>query len=458
MVRSTLVRPLVAAATVLLAGGLACNPNLPTTPTGIGKEPVTLTPAGGTLITHVHTPEVGNVVVRARLPEEPRYPEGAPVVVDIAGFFVPSVGFHQSLDATQIGAIHVDYLWPGKDDPRTGVRSDGEYDHGGPDCLAALRDVIRFAAGLALDVDGHTIEELLAVTPLTDNIGLYAFSHPGIAATNVLAHHGGDMPTIQYLIGRENPTIDEMYPLELGYYTDDCVPVFNPYYHPEDYTPTTIHIDYSTVGWLQNDQYPEGRPFFAVPDGPDHVLSYKHPTMWGKRYYSRPLTQALLDNGALSLENWPDDLATPEETQVTWPYRTTVHNYPFLATSAPQLKVMLVFATDDHVQAAPDKPHIRQAYDGFRKTAGLWVRMNPDFAYVQAMTDVAEGDKRFPDNPANTEPNDWMNARAWGYGGAGGSPLVTRMVPLAAIAEMADRVRADEWSANLDEVLFEVAR
>jgi hypothetical protein len=449
----------------LLAVSLACNPNLTATPVGqdatpegTGEREVTLTPAGGTLITYVHTPEIGNIVVRVRLPQEPRYPEGAPVVIDIAGFFVPSVGFHESLDGTQSGAIHVDYLWPGKDDPQTGARSDGEYDHGGPDCLAALRDVIRFASGLAPNVDGRYIEYLLEITPLADNVGLYAFSHPGIAATNVLAHHGQDMPTVKYLIGRENPTIDEMYPLELGYYDDDRNPVFNPYYHPEDYTPTTIHVDYSTIGWLQNDVYPEGRPYFAVASGPDHILSEKRPQMWGKRYYSRALTQALLDNGALTLENWPDDLATPEETQAAWPYRTTVHNYPLLATSAPQLKVMLVFATDDHVQAAPDKPHIRQAYDGFRKTAGLWVRLNPDFAYVQSMTGVEEGDRRFPDNAANTEPNDWMNAREWGYRGAYGSSLVTRSVPLAAIAEMADRVRADDWSPDLDEVLFDAAQ
>ena len=32
-----------------------------------------------------------------------------------------------------------------------------------------------------------------------------------------------------------------------------------------------------------------------------------------------------------------------------WPYRMTVANYPLLASSAPQLKVMLTFAEDDHV-------------------------------------------------------------------------------------------------------------
>jgi len=419
-------------------------------------QPATPTPvpAGGTLTTYVDSEGIGHIVVRVRLPEKPRYPEGAPVIVDVAGFFTTAVGFHESADTTEIGAIHVDYLWPGKDDPTYGLESEGEFDYGGPMCLAALRDVIRFAAGLETDIDGHTLAELVEVAPLSDNVGLYSFSHSGVAATNVLALHGQDLPGVGYLVGRENPTIDPMYPLELGYFDDDRRPVFNPYYHPEDYTPTSIHIDYSTVGWLQNEQYPEGRPYFAVPNGPDHVLSDKCPQMWRKRYYSRDLLQALLDNGALTLDSWPEGLATPQEAQENWPFRTTVDNYPLLATSIPHLRVMLVFAADDHVQAAPDKPHIRQAYDGLHERAGLWVRLNPDLVYVESVSGQRSG-SGYPDNPANSEPADWSNARLWGYGGPYGSPFVTQTVPLAAAAEMADRVRADDWRPDLDEVLFD---
>ena len=36
----------------------------------------------------------------------------------------------------------------------------------------------------------------------------------------------------------------------------------------------------------------------------------------------------------------------------------------------PDIKVMLVFAQVDHAQAALDKPHIHQAYQGFRFEAG----------------------------------------------------------------------------------------
>jgi hypothetical protein len=437
--------PLAAVLTLVTACNLTSSDH-PAAPTRV--------PPGEALITYVESEGIGRIVVRVRLPERPRYPEGAPVIVDVAGFFTPAVGFHESADTTRIGAIHVDYLWPGKEDPAYAVASEGEFDYGGPTCLAALRDVIRFAAGLDPDVDGHTLAELVDVVPLAENVGLYAFSHSGIAATNVLALHGADLPTVAYLVGRENPTTDPMYPLELGYFDDERRPVFNPYYRAEGYTPTSVDIDYSTLGWLQNGLYPEGRPYFAVPNGPDHVLSDKCPQMWRKRYYSRGLLQALLDNGALTLERWPEGLATPQEAQESWPFRTTVDNYPSLAASAPELKVMLVFAADDHVQAAPDKPHIHQAWDGFRERAGLWVRLNPDLCYVESISGE-RGGSGYPDNPANTEPADWNDARLWGYGGAYGSPFVTQSVPLAAAAEMADRVRADEWGADLQEVLVD---
>jgi hypothetical protein len=176
--------------------------------------------------------------------------------------------------------------------------------------------------------------------------------------------------------------------------------------------------------------------------------------MWGKWYYSRGLTQALLDNGALTLEDWPDHLATPAETQAAWPDRTTVDNYPKLAPMAPNLKVMLVFAALDHVQAALDKPHIHQAYDGFRGEAGLWVRMNPDRVYVEQVKGSGPfGD--YPDNAANTEPVDWTDARPWGFR----NELWTRKVVwLAAVAEMADRVQTDDWSPNLDQALFDMTQ
>ncbi len=111
---------------------------------------------------------------------------------------------------------------------------------------------------------------------------------------------------------------------------------------------------------------------------------------------------------------------------------------------------MLVFATDDHVQVAVDKPRIPQAYGGFHHRAGLWCRLNPDLTYVEDQVGARRGNV-FPDNPANTEPRDWTDIRTWGYRTPPASQVTGVLVPLA---EVADRIWAKNWDANLDQTLF----
>ena len=410
--------------------------------------------------THIDCAEVGHVAVRVDVPASPRYGDSAPVVVVASTWFVDKYSlaetpFHLVYNPIDVGAISVSHLWPGKTDPESGIKSDGDYDVGGPLCLAALRDTIRFALGLIPDDRGAYLADLIDVTPLYDNVGMFASSHAGVVATNVMAYHGETFPGLKYFVGRENPTMAEMYPLEIGHFDEARNPIQNPFYDPSGYTATSIAVDYSTLDWIQNASYPEGRPVFRVPAGTDYVLDDKGPTIDGVRWFSPALTQALLDNGVFTLATWPADLATPQQTAAFWPYRVPVGHYAAIGAKLPQLRVLLPFASKDHVQAAPDKPHIRQAYDGFHKTAGLWTRLNCDLAYVQAEIHAAASlAGGFPDNDANAEPVDWLTqAESWGFADRLAGQMTARTIPLAGVAEMADRVRADDWSANLAAVL-----
>jgi hypothetical protein len=245
-----------------------------------------------------------------------------------------------------------------------------------------------------------------------------------------------------------------MYACELGHFDGLHSPVCNPFFDESAYSPLTVAVDYSTVGWYQDpDPADTDRPYFAAGNGhPQYVVGEHGPKLWdGKRYYSRALTKALLDSPDLTPQTWPEDVATYTETLEAWPDRITVHNYPHLETQIPDLKVMLVFANSDHVQAPQTKPHIHQAWDGFRG-AGLWVRMNPDAAYVQAISPtLASG---LPDNAANAAPADWGDIASWGFAAG---PGVREEVWRASVAEMADRVQAGAWpppANNLDGVLF----
>lgn len=164
--------------------------------------------------TFVDCTGIGKVAVSISEPAEPRYAEGAPVVVAVSGFFTPSVGYVFELDPDVLGAVCVTMLWPGVRDARTGVASEGTFDYGGEVCLSALRDVIRFATGEIPDAAGRSLQEIVSIPVLVDVVGLYAFSHSGIAATNVLCLYGEALQRVRFFVGRENPTIDPLYPLE----------------------------------------------------------------------------------------------------------------------------------------------------------------------------------------------------------------------------------------------------
>lgn len=417
------------------------------------------TPAGETLFTHIDTPEVGKIAIRVDVPHYPRYGvEGAPIVVIASTWFVemynyPYVGFCLKHQPNEIGAITVTNLWPGKTDPISNFSSDGVYDYGGPDCIASLRDTILFAAGEKPNIDGLFIDDLLAVTPITTNIGLYASSHAGVVATNVLAYHYSDLTVVDYFVGRENPTRDEMYSLEIGHFDLNRNPVVNPYYHLNDFHPTLIHVNYSQLGWLVNSQYPQGIPFYSVPQGNDYILSENGPHIHNKRYFSQALTQALSDNNVFGSSPWPDTIATPTKVANFWPYRIAVNNYETIENLSPDLKVLLVFASQDHVLSPKNKPHIHQAYIGFHKTANLWVRLNADNVYFQALDE--ELDETYSEHPANNEPINWTDVTNWGYTANYGSERYVQTGSLAAIAEMADRTRVNNWSNDLTHVLYQ---
>jgi hypothetical protein len=403
----------------------------------------------------------GNVAVRIQVPARPRYRDHTQVVVNVATFFTTTAPFYSDIEAEKAGLIHVSYIWPGAEEPRTGACSEGVFDHGGQTSIEALRDVIRYAMGDLPDIEGRTLAaRVRGVRP--DAVGIWAFSHPGIAATNVLARYQDVLSDVAWFVGRENPTQDQHCAVEFGHFGEMGSRVLNPLYdYARDYSPGLVNLDLSSARW--NPDYIEaghedepGRAYFDLDgDGfditEDHVLSFRVPTMWGKRYLSRSLTQALRDNG-LSAANWPVDLATPEEADAAWADRNSIDQYPALRDSG--LRVMLLFASRQHVQPLPDALSIHSAYDGY-KAADLWVRINPDRSYSEWAT--GRTFMGFIDQDANTEPSDWARAGdTLGYSSVPGLNMLTlsEQLELACIAEMADRHEYDRWENNLEAVLL----
>lgn len=431
---------------------LTCPQDCPSTPT-----------RGKTIVTYLETEGVGRIAVQVAYPLVPRYPDGLGAVVITPPFLTPTDSFVYEPDITSLGLIQISFLWPGREDAQSSIKSTGEFDYGGDLSLRALRDVIRFAAGRKTDISGRNLNALVPVQVAPDEVGLYAFSHAGLAAINVIATYGENLTGLQYLILNEVPTTDTLTCLEIGYY-ENGLPVSNPLYaYPIAYSPQRINIDYSSVRWDETYQHADppyqGRPYFdldgnSIVSPGDYLLSGQVPWMFGKRYYSTALTQALLKNEIFTLQSWPADLATPQEAEQAWQFRQPVERFNEIdRLQRANFKVMLLFAEQDHAQPAPDKPHIHQAFQGFRfiaqpKTTNLrWVRMNPDRAYTRLF--IPGAGLEYPDNPANTEPLDWANLEGWAY------PSESRSImALAAIAEMADRAHTGRWEPNLGSDLY----
>jgi hypothetical protein len=424
-----LLAALLSAALASLLLFSACTKQVDYTLDGDGKADDRAS-AGTTFVTFIEsagaaTPSAGTgkIAVQVTLPEKSRFEDSAPIVVIVPPFFTEgSVKFTELKGITDEGFIEITLLYPGRS-TLDGVQSDGIDDFGGENSMEALKDATLFAAGKIPNRDGKLLNDLIQIRPDFENIGFYAFSHPGIIATKTLAKYE-ELSVVDYFVGRENPTVDKISAMEIGYFKGEEA-YSNPLYkYPKSYAEGNIKIDYSSAKY----DFERGMPYID-----NYVLGEKVPTMFGKRCYSVDLLTALRDNGALSAADWPSDLATPEEAAEIWPLRSiTAKDYERIGKINPNLKVMLIFAEVDHVQTVPDKPHIHMAYDGF-KNAGIWVRLDPD---------------KYGNHSANTEPADWIKAAEWGYNG----DLLNQLVPVAGVMEMANRVNGNMWADDLPDL------
>lgn len=436
-------RYLLAGLLIPIAAGVYISTSQP-----LGPEPE-IHGAGETFLTSIESENIGSIAIKVQLPVKPRYENGSPILVVVPTSFTPDLGVYNTLEgADQLGVTEISLLFPGRSAKEDG-QSDGENDYGGEQSLQALKDVILFAGGKIPNSDGFDLQTLSSIPLATDNVGIYAFSHPGIAATQALAKYPEELDFVSYFVGRENPTEPAISSMEIGYFNSEGEPVFNPEYaYPNDYSPDHLKLEYDSVRY----NFTTGVPYWDInrnktPDKNDYASGKQVPQMFGKRMYSPELLKALQDNEIFEDKDWPADLASPEEATEWWKDRSALSAYELLRDGSPQFHVMLVFGARDHVQVVGDKPHVHQAYEHFT-AAGIWTRLNPDSAYLEQLNPKLS--LQMLEHDALTEPNNWKDIADWGFADKSGIHLV----PLAAVAEMADRTEANDWSADLDSALF----
>jgi len=398
-------------------------------------------------------------------PKKERYPDGAPVVVvvspPLSAYKAEKVDTH---GLTALGFIVVNFGYPA-----------GEYfDKGGPNCKMALKDVLLFALGDKVDIKGRNISAI-STTRITPRMtGAIGWSHGGNAFMTTLEAYPQELSGIKYYVSFENPcgtskeTLGGSILADYGRISFDPDQIVdsdhngfpwddgrNPYYSPE------AGLDLSKLAWDPNAGFSihgkddtgrgvlfidgNGNGKFDVGvDYPFEYFTYVFDNKT-KRVYSLQIASAC---AKIFQKGFPEAIATPEEASGFWSERDMAANFENLSPSFDNMLICICSGREDHVQAATDYPHIRAQYNGLKGAHLRWVKINPDSAYISSL--IEDNNFIFPDNAPNeeTDPqNFWMMTTPT-------KGQLTHVVVAAALAEIADRVKAGRLRPNLKRTIF----
>jgi hypothetical protein len=394
-------------------------------------------------------------------PLTPRYADGAPVVVFVPGGADRGAAEGQP-GAAGFGFVEVRFAFPGGG--RGEWTSGGAYDHRGPACIRALADVIKFASGQSADKEGRRIGDMIPkIKVLTGITGIEGSSHGGNACGLAMATHGAEFRDLAFYASMESPYGEGAVNVELGGRDDRL----NPAYNPE-----TGVLDLSKLAWDPNLQpgpakrwrgagsglkgslffdmdgdgkFSERADFsvnaFSFDDGPSVKI-----------WYTPRLIRAA-DARKLFGEPRPEHIPTLAEASEFWHWRDAEASIPNAVRNCPKLAVIVYANERDHVQIAPDHPHILAQVEGFRAAGARFVRLNADRTYVERVAANFPRERvaslKFPDNDAGVA---WTrtNIRT----GLEPAELPLTLYMKAVVCELADRVHARNWSKNLGPVLY----
>ena len=421
-------------------------------------------PRGPGILTHIPSTAGGEqgIAVGVLPPLRPRYVDGAPVVIHVPGG-VTMGGTEGRPEYAGLGFVEIRFAFPGGG--RGEGSSGGTYDYRGPNCIRALADVIRFATGRLADQQGRKLQELVpGATALAQNVGLVGSSHGGNACGVTMATHGEEFADLAFYASMESPYGEGNVNIELGG-RDQGV---NPAYDAETGT-----LDLSKLAWSAD--LPPGPPrrwqgegagvrgalffdlngdgrFSESDDYPANAFVQdlgQGPKAW---YTPRLIREA--ERRKLYGDQRPAHVPSLAESTEYWRWRDAAGSIAGAVRKCPKVAIIVYANERDHVQVAPDHPHILAQVEGFRQAGAKFVRLNPDRAYVERV--LASGGPPFLQRPRTFPDNE--AGSVWNRGNIrrGLEPADLPMQPYmqAAVCELADRVQAGNWANNLDAVLY----
>lgn len=436
-----------------------CHSSLAVETEGIPETSLKVPPMGpeksiSTFVPSTAAPGQG-LAVNVIYPSRTRYKEGAPVVVVASGGEAAS-GLEFSTHASQSGFAEVRFAFPGGGKP--GFASSGTYDFRGPASQQALRDVLLFAAGKKNDVQGRSINKLVPQKLYNSTIGMIGWSNGGNIALITLAKFAAQLNFVGWLAFYETPLGAMFYPPSLGGASDF---VQNKHYREGSAATGKPLVDYRKLSYQAVGQKnigahkklgePElsGVLFFDEngnklwEEDTEFAFPYASVAGFNKQIYPPAVTQALQRMNVFK-EGWPSTVATLAESQKYFDERDGSIYLSDLAKARPDLLVMVVGTQIDHLQRQTDNPHIPLNYNGWLSNRLKFVRLNPDPAYVAAVSGMNSGNFR------NNKPNSSVDASDINeYLEPEG--LVPDYVYIeSAIAEMSDRKKSNNYKRTLE--------
>lgn len=431
--------------------------------------------AGQRVFTRVPSSAGGEegIAVGVLFPRQPRYTNGAPVVINVPGGVLPGNAMGRP-EYVGHGFVEVHFAFPGGGLGEE--RSGGTYDFRGPKCIRALADVIRFTTGRIADKDGRRVHQLDgSVTVLTNNCGIIGSSHGGNACGMAMALHGREFADLAWYASMESPYGEGAANVELGGRESGMNPAYNP---------KTGVLDLSRLAWsadlspgLVGKQMPvptrgfKGAFFFDLDDNgkfdPDRDFPancFVGDAGEGVKAWYSPRILAEAERRHLVGTQRPSHVPSVEESKEFWRYRDAAASIPDAVRNCTNVAVIVYANERDHVQAAPDHGHILIQEEGFRQAKVRFARLNPDRSYVErvlanrpglrqgfkaAPAEAGQDGIRFADNPAG-KAFDRSNITP----ALEPARLPQQLYMQAAACELADRTQAKQWAADLDRILY----
>ena len=429
----------------------APGPALDATP-DIAPPPVTAPLAPGATGTfHVTSDAAGKVgiAVEVRTPLKPRFSSGeAPIAILVpGGWDADGIKGAAGYDLSKEGFVQVAFNFPGGG---TGTSlSGGTYDRRGPNCIAALRDVIRFALGAATDTTGATLSANVKTPLAKGNVGLVGLSNGGNATLTTAGLYGETLTGLSWIVNWESPVGDAMPNVEAGGKEGGVNPAYSEATGLFDYTLLAYS---STLPLLKKGgAAPQLGGFYWDLDkngknGAADFIPSPMDSADGKLvFYSEGLANAAVAQGIFPATKVPPHLANATATALFWSQRNGAHHLAALATKLPKLLFTVEASQEDHVQVAKNHPHVFAQYMGLRDAGLAFVRLCADKAYV----DAAMG------KPSDAHDNDANIALTYTtlHGLVNPETVLTNKAVTAAAEELADRVATGNLAVNLGSLI-----